>query len=142
MDSINYKEKVVLYYEELWNEHKKELIETLFDDNLTFRGSLDIETKGKKGFEDYFDKLTSGIPELYHGIEVMVCEKNIVAARVYYHGIHTGKLFELEPTGKTIRYSGASFFKFYKDKIKDIWVLGDLLNLQRQLNVLDMKNIL
>lgn len=142
MKSFSYKEQVVLYYEELWNEKNKEYIDILFDDNITFRGSLNIETKGKKGFETYFDNLTRGVPDLYHGIEVMVCEKNLVSARVYYHGVHSGKLFELEPTGKTIRYTGASFFKFYNNKIIDIWVLGDLINLQKQLNVWDMKNIM
>lgn len=142
MDSKSYKELVLLYYEELWNQKKLEYIDILFDENITFRGSMNIETKGKDGFLQYLNNVAEGIPDLYHGVEVMICEKNLVSARAIYHGKHSGKLFGLEPTGKTIRYSGASFFKFRNKKIIDIWVLGDLINLQKQLNVLDMRNVM
>jgi predicted ester cyclase len=142
MNGYNYKEAVLVYYEELWNEKKKEYIDKLFDDDITFRGSLGLNTKGKKEFERYFDNVSQGIPDLYHTIEVMICEKNLVSARVHYHGKHTGKLFELEATNNLVRFNGASFFKFRNNKIVDAWVLGDLINLQQQLNVLNMKTVM
>ncbi|WP_024954408.1 ester cyclase [Sulfurospirillum arcachonense] len=142
MEIKSNKELVRLYYEELWNEKKLEYIDILFDDNITFRGSMNIETKGKDGFLQYLNNVAAGIPDLYHGVEVMVCEKDRIAARAIYNGRHSGKLFGLEPTGKTIRFNGASSFKFKDGKIVDIWVLGDLMNLQKQLNVLDMRNVM
>jgi len=134
-----YKEAVLLYYEEIWNEKNKEYIDILFDDAITFRGSLGVNTKGKKEFEKYLDNVNEGIPDLYHTIEVMVCEKNVVAARLHYHGKNTGKLFDIEPTNKVLKYNGASFFKFKNGKIIDAWVLGDLINLQQQVNIMSMK---
>lgn len=142
MNDISHKEAVLLYYEELWNEKNKKYIDILFHDEITFRGSLSVHTKGKKEFEKYLIGLTTGIPNLYHGVETIVCEKNLVAVRVHYNGVHTGKLFELGATGKKIQYNGASFFKFKDNKIADIWVLGDLIDLQKQLNVLDMQTIM
>ena len=140
MKEINYKELVLLYYEELWNEGKVELVDTLFDEEITFRGSFGTQTKGIKQFLEYMDTVMKGIPNLYHGVEMIICEKNLVSARAVYHGDHTGTLFHLPATNKHIQYNGASFFKFRDGKIIDIWVLGDLINLQKQLNVLDMKN--
>lgn len=128
-----YKNLVKQYYEELWNKQNKKYIDILFDDNITFRGSLNIETVGKKGFEEYMDTVLFGIPNLYHGIEIMVFENEIIATRAVYNGTHKGKLFDFEATNNRIKYNGASFFKFKDDKIADIWVLGDLFTLHQQL---------
>ncbi len=127
------KELVKLYYTELWNNHDKKYIDILFDEEITFRGSLNVETIGKKGFEDYMDVVSQGIPNLFHGIEIMVAEEDYIAVRAIYNGTHTGKVFDYEATNNRIRYNGASFFKFKDGKIIDIWVLGDLASLHQQL---------
>ncbi|WP_428023508.1 ester cyclase [Arcobacter sp.] len=127
------KEIVKSYYENLWNKKDKSYIDKLFDDNILFRGTLDIETNGKKEFEEYFDMILSAIPNLYHGVELMIAENNLVSARAIYNGTHMGKLFDIEATNRRIRYNGASFFRIENDKIKEIWVLGDLNSLYKQL---------
>ena len=128
------KDIVKSYYENLWNKKDKSYIDKLFDDKILFRGSLDIETNGKKEFEAYFDMILGAIPNLYHGIELLIAENNLVSARAIYNGTHMGKLFDFEPTHNRIRYYGASFFRIENDKIKEIWVLGDLNSLYKQLN--------
>ena len=128
------KEIVKSYYENLWNKKDKSYIDKLFDDKITFRGSLNIETHGKKEFEDYFDMILSAIPNLYHGVELLIAENNLVSARAIYNGTHMGKLFDFEATNNRIRYYGASFFRIENDKIKEIWVLGDLNSLYKQLS--------
>lgn len=133
MKSNIHKELVRKYYNELWNKQNKEYIDILFDDNITFHGSLNIETKGKKEFESYMNNVLIGIPNLHHGIEILIEENETVAVRAIYNGVHKGKLFEYEATGNKIKYNGASFFKFKNEKIIDIWVLGDLVSLKEQL---------
>jgi len=64
---------------------------------------------------------------------LMLCEDNNVSARAIYNGTHKGKLMNFEPTNNKIRYNGASFFKIENGKIIDIWVLGDLNSLYKQL---------
>ena len=127
------KQIVESYYENLWNKQDKTYIDKLFDDNIVFRGSLGIETRGKEGFTEYFDMITTAIPNLYHGIEVLIVEDNQVAVRAVYNGTHKGKLFEFEATNNRIKYNGASFFKIENEKIVEIWVLGDLNVLYKQL---------
>lgn len=127
------KQIVESYYENLWNKQDKSFIDKLLDDNIIFRGSLDIQTSGKKEFENYFDMITSAIPNLYHGIESIVAQDDQVAARAVYNGTHKGKLFDFEATNNRIKYNGASFFKIKNGKIIDIWVLGDLNSLYKQL---------
>jgi predicted ester cyclase len=128
------KEIVKLYYDELWNKQKKEYIDILFDDNITFHGSLNINTKGKKEFENYMETILTGIPNLFHSIVSLVDENDQIAVRALYNGRHTGKLFDYEASNNKIQYNGASFFKFRDGKIVDIWVLGDLNTLTKQLS--------
>jgi len=122
------------YYENLWNKQDKSYIDTLLDDNIVFRGSLGIETKGKQGFEEYYDMILEAIPNLYHGVETTISQDNHVAARAVYNGTHKGKLFDFEPTNKRISYNGASFFTIENGKIVEIWVLGDLNALYKQMS--------
>jgi steroid delta-isomerase-like uncharacterized protein len=126
-------EIVQSYYENLWNKQDKTFIDKLLNDDIVFRASLGIETKGKKEFENYFDMITKAIPNLYHGVETLVAQDNQVAARAVYNGTHSGKLIEFEATNNRIRYNGATFFQIENGKIKDIWVLGDLNTLYKQL---------
>ncbi|RXJ69672.1 hypothetical protein CRV08_02920 [Halarcobacter ebronensis] len=127
------KELVKRYYDEIWNKQNREAIDELLDDDITFRGTLNIETQGKKEFEEYMTNILTAIPNLYHGIEMMVEENGIIAVRAVYNGTHKGKLFNYEPTNNRIKYNGASFFRFKDGKISNIWVLGDLISLYEQL---------
>lgn len=127
------KELVKSYYEDLWNKQDKSYVDKIFADDFEFHGSLNISTHGKKEFEDYMTMILSAIPNLYHGIELMVSEGNTVVVRAIYNGTHEGKLFDYEPTNNRIRYNGASFFTIKDGKIKNIWVLGDLNSLFKQL---------
>ena len=80
------------------------------------------------------DTILTGIPNLFHSVVTMVCEDDTIAVKALYNGRHTGKLFDYEASNNKIAYSGASFFKFKDGKIIDIWVLGDLKNLIKQLS--------
>ncbi|MFA9372710.1 ester cyclase [Poseidonibacter sp.] len=134
MKKMTNKELVTLYYEELWNKQKKEYIDILFDDDITFHGSLNISTTGKKEFSEYMDTILTGIPNLFHSIIHLVDNNDSIAVRTLYNGRHTGQLFEYKASQNKILYNGASFFKFNNGKIIDIWVLGDLNTLTKQLS--------
>jgi predicted ester cyclase len=134
MKKLTNKELVKLYYNELWNKQNKDYIDILFDDNITFHGSLDVSVTGKEEFRNYMDTILTGIPNLFHSVVTMVCEDDTIAVKALYNGRHTGKLFDYEASNNKIAYSGASFFKFKDGKIIDIWVLGDLKNLIKQLS--------
>jgi len=80
------------------------------------------------------DTMLLGIPNLFHSVITMVSEGDTIAVKALYNGRHTGKLFDYEPSNNKIVYNGASFFKINDGKIVDIWVLGDLKNLTKQLS--------
>ena len=126
------KELVHAYYD-MWNDQDFEKADKLLDPDIRFRGSLDITANGIDGFKEYAQMVISAFPNLYHAIEMAVHENEMAAVYVTYTGTHAGALFEYEPTGNRICYSGASFFQFNNGKIKSINVLGDLNALHKQL---------
>lgn len=127
------KEIVRSYYENLWNKQDKSYINKLLSDDIVFRGSLEIEVKGKEEFAKYFDMIIGAIPNLYHSIELLIEEDDYVSAKAVYNGTQSGKLLDFEATNKRIQYNGASFFSLEDGMITDIWVLGDLNSLYKQL---------
>jgi len=120
------KELINAYYK-MWNEKN-------FDEDIRFRGSLDITANGIEGFKEYAQMLTNAFPNLYHAAEISVYEDDKVAVYVTYTGTHEGEIFNYAPTGKRICYSGASFFQLKDKKIRSVNILGDLNSLHKQLS--------
>lgn len=134
MKKLTNKDLVNLYYDELWNKKNKDFIDILFDDDISFYGSLGLSTSGKEEFEGYMDMIHSAIPNLFHSIVDIVVDNDSIAVRALYTGKHTGKLLDYEASNNRVIYNGATFFKFREGKIKSIWVLGDLNTLIGQLS--------
>jgi len=127
------KELIQTYYQ-MWNEKDFDLADKILDEDIRFRGSLDIVANGIDGFKEYTQMITLAFPNLYHALEMSVYDSNTIAIYVTYTGTHEGQLFDYTPTGKRICYSGAAFFQIKDAKIKSINILGDLNSLHKQLS--------
>jgi predicted ester cyclase len=66
-------------------------------------------------------------------IEDLVIEEDRAAARMTFSGRRQGRLLGPEPTGRLRQLGGAAFFKTKDGRISDLWALGDLDALKRQL---------
>jgi hypothetical protein len=49
-------------------------------------------------------------------------------------GLHSGRFFEVQPTGREIRWAGAAFFTTDGKQIVELWVLGDVDSVKQQLD--------
>jgi predicted ester cyclase len=102
--------QLIRAYYEMWNSYDFTKADKLLDDDIRFRGSLDIVANGIEGFKEYAEMLITAFPNLYHAVEIEVHENNTAATYVRYTGTHKGPLLGYEPTENRINYSGASFF--------------------------------
>lgn len=66
-------------------------------------------------------------------IEELIATVDAAAARMTFYGQHRGTFFGIDPSGQEIRWSGAAFFKTRDSKIIELWVLGDIEGIRRQL---------
>lgn len=130
---MNNNKLIEIWYHEIWNNWNKDAIKQIVDEKLTFRGSLGIEKRGFEGLSEYIDFIRNSFPDFYNEIELVITEGNKSFAKLKYSGTHKGELFGIKPTGNRIMYTGSAIFSFQKGKIIDVWVLGDIYGLIKQL---------
>ena len=122
------------FYKELWDHADKALIPELFHEGFTFRGSLGPMLTGYEEFGGYVDLVTGAFGDYTSDILAMVEEGDGVAGRLRFHGIHRKPLFGIAPSGRHVWWYGAPFFTFEGDKVRDLWVLGDVHGLIARLS--------
>jgi len=128
-----HKEQVAKFYEVLWDAHDKDAIPSVLHENFTFRGSLGQEKHGHAGFAEYVDMVHKALGEYKCIIEELVAEGNKVFAKMTFAGIHRDEFMGYPPTQKRVSWNGCALFTFDGELINDVWVLGDLKNLEEQL---------
>ncbi len=128
-----HKEQVKKFYRVLWDAHNKGEIPSVLHEDFTFRGSLGQEKRGHAGFAEYVDMVHEALGEYRCIIEELVSESDKVFARMTFTGIHKGEFLGYSPTQQRVSWSGCALFTFRGDKVADLWVLGDLKSLEKQL---------
>jgi steroid delta-isomerase-like uncharacterized protein len=135
LDSVQEKNKDLIrrYYEEMWNPWDFDAAGEILSEEILFRGSLGVATKGRAAFCDYMRMVRAAFPDFHNKIEDLIAEGDQVVARLTYRGTHRGEVFGIAATGKQITYAGTAIFKIANGKVSEGWVLGDRLALLQQL---------
>jgi predicted ester cyclase len=130
-------ELVERFYHVVWNNADESEARKILDDDFRFRASLGLERRGPDGFIAYMRSVHAALEHFTCHIEELLPAVERVAARMRFSGRHRGRFFGIEPTGREIRWSGAAFFKTVikadSGKITELWVLGDVDAIRRQL---------
>ena len=127
------KEVVRVFFKEMWDKADKSLIPKIFHAGFTFRGSLGPVLRGHQQFAGYVDMVTGALGQYTSDIIDMVEKGNKVCAKLRYHGYHRAELLGCPPTGRHVWWYGTPFFAFDGDKVRDLWVLGDVHGLMERL---------
>jgi steroid delta-isomerase-like uncharacterized protein len=121
------------FYAEVWNRWDEAALDEVLDEDFTFRGSLGDEVRGRAGFRGYRDKIREAFPDFHNEIVDLVTDGERAAARLRYSGHHQGEVLDAPATGALVTYSGAAFFTAVGGRLREVWVLGDVDGLRRQL---------
>jgi predicted ester cyclase len=127
------KEIVRTFYQEMWNKADISLVAGLMHADVTFRGSLGLPLVGPAAVAGYVTSTTTALGDYTCDIHHMTEEENRVAVRLLFHGIHRGVFMGFAPTSQRVAWTGSAHFTFREHLISDVWVLGDLHGLIRQL---------
>ena len=128
------RELVSLFYEKLWNEIDFEIADEILHPNVTFRGSVGVGAIGHHEVCDYVRMVTTALSGYRCDVESLIAEVNHAVAKVRFSGLHVGEFLGYPPTGRHVEWIGAAFFTGDENKLRDIWVLGDLDSLRGQLS--------
>ncbi len=122
------------FYARLWEAGDFTLSPVLLHEDLTFRGTLGQDIVGRQGFESYVREVRGALAGYRCDILDLLTEPGKAAARMCFGGRHTlGPLLGVPPTGRDLHWDGAAFFTFEGKRIRDLWVVGDMLGLREQL---------
>ena len=133
MDTSTAKDMVRQFYEVLWDAHDKEAVPSLLHEDFTFRGSLGQTKRGHTGFAEYVDMVHAALGQYRCSIEEMVAEGDKVFAKMTFSGIHKAEFMGFGATHQRVTWNGCALFTFARNRISDVWVLGDLKALENQL---------
>jgi hypothetical protein len=128
------KEMVRRFYKQMWDQGDVSLIPELFHENFTFRGSLGPVLIGHAQLMEYVRWVIDTFDGYMSDILTLVEEGNQVAAKLRFHGRQRKPLFGHHPTGQHVWWNGAAIFTFEEQKIRDLWVLGDVYGLLGRLD--------
>lgn len=121
------------FYHDMWNKADKSHISDIFELDFTFRGSLGPVLVGHEQFAGYVDDVVAAVSGFTCDILDMVEEGDRVVARMRFSGTHSATMFGVAPTGRHVEWAGSAFFSFTGDKVRDLWVLGDIHGLLGQM---------
>ena len=123
------------FYDDLWKRFDISLIPILLTEDVTVRGALGRHAVGHAAFADYLKLVRGAFPDFEQTVEEVEVDAvgGSAFVRLSCRGTHRGALLGLPATGRLITYEGAARFETRDGRIADIWILGDLHSLVRQL---------
>ncbi len=114
------------FYRDMWNKADKSHIADILAPDFTYRAPMGPILEGHAQFAGYVDDVLSAISGFTCEILDLVEEGNTVAASIRFSGIHSGTMFDVAPTNRHVEWVGTGFFKFSEDRIREIWVAGEI----------------
>ncbi len=122
------------FYTEVWNRGDEDAARAILAQDFRFRGSLGVTADDVDGFLAYVRSVRGALGDYRCIIDDMIVDGgNRAAARMTFTGVHRGTLLGVAATHRTVAWSGAAFFTMADGRIAELWVLGDLDALRRQL---------
>jgi predicted ester cyclase len=122
------------FYYQVWNRANENAAREILHAEFRFRGSLGPERCGPDGFIEYLRSGHAALADFTCVIDDLIATKTRAAARMTFKGQHRGRFFGAEPTGRQISWSGGAFFTMDGKQITELWVLGDIDGVKRQLD--------
>jgi steroid delta-isomerase-like uncharacterized protein len=130
---VSVRSQVERFYHQIWNVPDPGAITAVLHPDVAFRGSLGSERRGREAFAAYLGEVTGALGDYRCDIRQLVVDGAQAAARMTFSGVHRGPFLGHPPSGKRLSWAGAAFFTFDGELVRDLWVLGDLDALHRQL---------
>jgi steroid delta-isomerase-like uncharacterized protein len=121
------------FYYEVWNRADERVARELLHRDFRFRGSLGPERRGPDGFIEYMRAIHASLTNYTCMIDDLIATEDRAAARMTFKGIHRAHFFGVGPTGREITWEGCAFFTTNGRQIAELWALGDIDSVKRQL---------
>jgi steroid delta-isomerase-like uncharacterized protein len=137
MDVDANKRLIERFYEEVWARGNVTFTDEVFAENYVRHDLRPTQAApGAAGQARIAEQFRNAFPDLQWRIDLILGERDLVAARWTASGTHTGAWGDLPSTDKRAEFSGVNIFRFGEHgKVVEIWNHRDDLGLMEQLGV-------
>jgi steroid delta-isomerase-like uncharacterized protein len=136
MTSEEHTAVVLRFYEEVWNRGNGDVAFEVFADDYVRHDLRPTRAiPGPAGQKAIAADFRRAFPDLRMTVDLVLAEGDLVAARWTTSGTHTGAWGGVEPTGRSMTFSGVNVFRFANGKVVELWNHRDDLGLMQQLGV-------
>ena len=119
--------------DEVWTQHKLEVIDDVVASDFVGTSPTDGEFRGPAGFKQLVERYITAFPNASMRITEIVAEGDLIATHWTATGTHTGELMGIAPTGRDVTVEGVQFDRIREGKIVESHGLFDALGLLQQI---------
>ena len=121
MSTLENKELIRRYNEEIWNGHNLEKAREFIGDDLLEEAI------------EHIRQFLAAFPDAHVSIKDMIAEEDKVVARLVVTATNTGPFAGQPPTGKKVEIHSIRIYRIADNKLVDTWAMQDRLGLMEQL---------
>lgn len=113
------------WFQEVWNNGRKEAIDELLDVNGVIHGIEGINVPGPEGFKVFYDSFRQQFPKIHVEVEDAVSEDGYETSRCTVTATNANN--------QTVNFTGMTFIRVKNNKIVESWNNFDFLSMYQQL---------
>ncbi len=102
---------VCRFIDEAYNKRNLTVGDELLAANVVLHIS-NVDIEGHEGWKQYASGFLTGFSDIVISVKDTIAEGDKVVARWLCHGIHTGELQGIVPTGKQATWTGIAIYRF------------------------------
>ena len=137
MTEAENKALIARFYEEVWAKGELAVADEVFAPDYVRHDLRATDAlPGPEGQKKVAADFRSAFPDLRFEIDLIVAEGEYVVGRWTASGTHLGPWGNVQPTGRSITFSGVNIFRFEEGKVAEIWNHRDDLGLLQQVGAL------
>jgi steroid delta-isomerase-like uncharacterized protein len=115
-----------------YNGRALDAFDSLLTDDVILARNGD-KRHGRDEFKAVIARLWRAFPDIQYRIDDAVVSGDRMALRWEARGTHRGEYLGVQGTGRSVSYSGITFYELRDGRIAHAWVAADLLTLLRRL---------
>ena len=122
------------FYTEVIGDGNLALIDELVSDDFVDHNPMPGQSAGKDGVGFFVNTMRAAFPDLKAATsEPALVDGNLEARYVVLTGTHRGELMGVQPTGRSVEFSGIDIIRVDGGKVVEHWGATDIMTLMQQI---------
>lgn len=132
--SIENNKAIVRRFAQAWAAGGLHVVDELASPGLIVSYPMPPEPlRGPEAFKAFLREVIAGLPDATVTVDDMIAEGDKVACRWTMRGTHNGPLFDFPPSGRSVQFSGFTFYRIAEGRVAEETGIGNTLSLMQQL---------